>query len=171
VVVESDGADTLRAQMHWRYLRAARAKHNVNSIKAHAKELAKLSPDNPDIVIDAAPALKEIGMPDDAKRLFAAAYARRRAELAQRPDDPERKNNLAWLCARCGENLAEARELAEAAMRAEPENAAYLDTAAEVYFGLGDVKRAVELETRALELRPDDPFMREQLGRFRAGKK
>ena len=52
-------------------------------------------------------------------------------------------------------------------MAALPENAAYLDTAAEAHFRNGDAKGAVRMETRALELRPNDAFMQEQLARFK----
>jgi tetratricopeptide (TPR) repeat protein len=166
----AQGLAALRAEMHWRYLRAARAKNNLNSIKAHAKELAKLSPLNPDIATDAVPALKEIGRPDDARRLFAAAYSIRKSQLAEKPDDPQRMNNVAWLCARCAENLDEARTLIDAVLKAEPDNPAYLDTAAEVNFRLGNLDEAIRLETRALELRPYDPFMRGQLERFTKAK-
>ena len=165
--------NALEAEMHWRYLRAARAKNDANSITAHLKELARLMPDNTDIVVDAVPLLRERNRPDDARRLFESAYATAKSILSHSPDDPVQMTQVAWLCARCGERLDEAKRLVDGALARDGDNPGYLDTAAEVEFQLGHVEEAIRLETRALELRPADPFMTEQLNRFRdkAGRK
>jgi tetratricopeptide (TPR) repeat protein len=157
----------LEAQMHWRYLRAARAKKDANSIKAHLKELLRLRPASPEIAMDAVPLLLELNRPDDAARLFEAPYAAEKSALDARPDDPLRMNQLAWLCARCGQRLDEAQRLVAAALARDEDNPAFLDTAAEIQFRLGHNDEAIRLETRALELRPNDPFMTRQLDRFR----
>jgi tetratricopeptide (TPR) repeat protein len=157
----------LEAQMHWRYLRAARAKNDASSIKAHLKELLRLCPASAEIATDAVPLLAEMNRPDDAARLFEAPYAAEKRALNARPDDPVRMNQLAWLCARCGQRLDEARRLVDAAIARDKDNPAFLDTAAEIQFRLGRVDEAVRLEARALELRPDDAFMTSQLQRFR----
>ena len=52
------------------------------------------------------------------------------------------------------------------ALRVQPENYAYLDTAAELNFALGRVEEAVRLEKRALAIKPGDAFMEGQLRRF-----
>jgi len=163
----ANAAAALEAEMHWRYLRAARAKKDANSITAHLKELARLMPDNSDIAVDAVPLLRERNRTDDARRLFDSAYATAKSALARSPDDPLRMNQVAWLCARCGERLDEAKRLIDAVLARDGDNPGYLDTAAEVEFQLGHVDEAIRLETRALELRPADPFMTEQLNRFR----
>jgi tetratricopeptide (TPR) repeat protein len=159
----------LEAEMHWRYLRAARAKNDANSVKAHLKELARLRPARPDIAMDVVPLLKEMGRSEDAATMFGTAYQVVKADLEGRSNDARRLNDLAWLCARCGEHLEEAVKLAQAALAIDPDNAAYLDTAAEAQFRLGKVQEAILLEARAIELRPDDPVLREQLERFKAG--
>jgi tetratricopeptide (TPR) repeat protein len=79
-------------------------------------------------------------------------------------------NELAWLCARSGEKLQEARELAERAVIAAPGEGAYLDTLAEANFQLGNFDNAIRLEQAVIELEPGDPFMVQQLERFRRGK-
>jgi tetratricopeptide (TPR) repeat protein len=158
----------LEAEMHWRYLRAARSKQNANSIKAHLKELLRLKPDNPDIALDVVPLLREQGRTEDAAALFAAPYQAVKADLAAQPGNPQRMNTLAWLCVRCGQHVDEALKLAEAAVALDPDNPAYLDTAAEANFQSGNVDRAIKLESRAIELRPTDTFMKEQLQRFQA---
>jgi tetratricopeptide (TPR) repeat protein len=159
----------LEAEMHWRYLRAARAKNDANSVKAHVKELVRLRPARPDIAMDVVPLLKEMGRSEDAAAMFGAAYQVVKTDLEGRTNDARRLNDLAWLCARCGEHLEEAAKLAQAALAIDPDNAAYLDTAAEAQFRLGKIKEAIQLETRAVELRPDDPVLHEQLERFKAG--
>jgi len=46
-----------------------------------------------------------------------------------------------------------------------------MDTAAEANFRVGNIDEAIRLETKGLEGRPNDRFMREQLERFKAAKK
>lgn len=45
-----------------------------------------------------------------------------------------------------------------------------LDTLAEVHFRRGEAAKAIEVETRALELSPEDAYLKEQLARFREGR-
>jgi len=75
-------------------------------------------------------------------------------------------NNLAWLCARCNRRLTDAMKFADQAVAAEPDNSAYIDTDAECHFRAGDKADAIKLETRALQLTPNDTFMMGQLQRF-----
>jgi tetratricopeptide (TPR) repeat protein len=77
-------------------------------------------------------------------------------------------NNLAWLLARSDVNLDEALKLATRAIELDPENAAFLDTAAEANFRAGNAPEAMRLEQLALEQNPDDGFMTRQLERFRS---
>jgi predicted Zn-dependent protease len=79
-------------------------------------------------------------------------------------------NNLAWLCARCDQKLDEALDLSKQAVAAQPDNAAYIDTLAEVHFRRGDAAEAARLESQALRFKPDDEFMQRQYLRFKAGK-
>jgi tetratricopeptide (TPR) repeat protein len=154
------------AEIRWRYFRAARAKGDAAEMRKQLDELLKLPCDNADMVPDVVPALKQMGRAEDASRLFATAYASMKARMDAEPGEAEHMNNLAWLCARSDERLEEALKLATAAVQAAPDNSAYLDTAAEVHFRLGHAEEAVRLEKRAIELRPNDGFMREQLKRF-----
>lgn len=160
--------DEVRALVHWRSFRALKEK-DAEKARAHLEQVLKLMPRNIEITMDMVPHLKEKGRHDEAAKLFKLAYDEMRTELDGEPENPEHKNNLAWLCARSGERLEEALELSEQAVEAAPFNPAYIDTLAECHFRLGNAKKAVELETRALEIWPDDQFMREQLERFRAG--
>ncbi|HVT89203.1 MAG TPA: hypothetical protein VHD56_10155 [Tepidisphaeraceae bacterium] len=103
----------------------------------------------------------------DAERLFNDAYLNSRQRLAIDPDNPEYLNNIAWLCARCDQKLPEALDFAKRAVLAEPYEASFIDTLAEVNFRVGNAAESVKLEIRALDLEPNDAFMTRQLARFR----
>ncbi len=156
----------LLAEVHWRYLRAAKAAGDEKEAKRCLDELAKLAPADASIILRVATDLKEAGRPDVAKKWFDAAYADAKTHLDADRNNVELMNNLAWLCARCGEKIDEAVSLSQRAIAMEPDNAAYLDTAAEAQFRAGHAEEAVRLETRALTLHPGDTFMRAQLERF-----
>lgn len=162
------------AEIHWHYLRAARADHDLPAIQSHLEKLMDLNKldqvlaDDPDLATDLVPTLDDMGQHADADKCFNAAYTDLKKAISEQPDNAEAKNNLAWLSARCGRNLDEAIKYANDAVAASPGNAAYLDTAAEANFRAGNSRRAVELETAALQLRPEDAFMIRQLRRFKA---
>jgi len=84
------------------------------------------------------------------------------------PESAGHHNNLAWGSAKCGRRLDEAFEHARQAVRLAPENAAYLDTLAEVHFQRGDRDEAIRLIRRCIEMEPENQHFREQLVRFRA---
>ena len=157
----------LWAEIHWHYYRAALAAGDKAEMDKRLATLAPMLPDDVEIALDVIPALLERGRKADAAKFFARPYALLRAAADQKPDDPERMNSLAWLCARSHQHLDEALKLMTQALKAQPDNYAYLDTAAEVHFHLGNFDRAVELETRANERNPGNAFLQSQLDRFR----
>jgi tetratricopeptide (TPR) repeat protein len=75
-------------------------------------------------------------------------------------------NNLAWLFARCHRRLDDALQHALRAVELDPDNAAYLDTLAEAHFHLGDRDAAVRHSRLAVQRRPQDTTLQEQLRRF-----
>jgi tetratricopeptide (TPR) repeat protein len=161
----------LVAQVHWREFRAARAAKDEKTMNQKVEALITLSPSESSIALDLVPYLKEHGKTDDARAMFNKAFEAAHAKLAVDPMNPEQMNEVAWLCARCDERLDDAVRLATRAVTLAPESYAILDTAAEANFRAGNAKKAVELETRALELKPNDKFMLEQIARFKAGVK
>ncbi len=167
--IEGDATVHAREQMLWRRLRVARAAGDAREADELVDELARLGVADADVLHELIPELVARGREEDAQRLFEAAYQLFKVSLEQAPQEAEPMNNLAWLCARAGRRLDEALRLASRAVELEPDNAAYLDTLAEVHFARGEAARAVELEQQALRLRPGDPFMQRQLARFRAG--
>ncbi|MEZ0265333.1 MAG: hypothetical protein ACAI43_11450 [Phycisphaerae bacterium] len=161
-----DAEDMIWAEVHWHAFRAARAERDDARAAERAGRLLELLPDDEPIALEVLPWLVDRQRGADAAKLLAKPYASSKKRLSEKPDDPERMNNLAWLCARAGQNLDEALALATRATAAKPENYAYLDTLAEVHFRRGDRAKAVATERRALALKPDDPFLLEQIKRF-----
>jgi tetratricopeptide (TPR) repeat protein len=164
-------AGLLRGQIAWHDFRAARDAGELAAAEKHLAELLVLKPTTSRVVLDVVPHLKSVGRERDAQALFEHAYAFARQRLDAAPDDAGAMNELAWLCARAGERLDEALELATRATTIAPANASYLDTAAEANFQVGRIDEAIRLEQAAVELEPTNAFMREQLERFEAARK
>ena len=91
--------------------------------------------------------------------------------LARGENDASNLNGLAWVCAENGVFLPEALQAAERAVALEPKNTGIMDTLAEVHFRMGNAAKAVEVESRALSIEPNDSYLSQQLARFRAGGK
>lgn len=88
-------------------------------------------------------------------------------------DDPGELNSFAWWCFENDLNLDEAYELAMRGVElsgSDGDKANILDTAAEIAFKQGRVDKAIELESRAVELSPDRDAFKQTLDRFKAGK-
>lgn len=156
----------LRQEISWHYLRAAKKKGNLTEVQHRLDELAGDVPNNPDIANDVVPMLRELGREKEAREMFDSVYRTLQQTTANGADVPMPKNNIAWLCARCGQRKGEALKLAEEATKLMPDNAAYLDTLAEAHFQLGHYEEAARIEARVVNARPGDRFLREQLERF-----
>ena len=91
--------------------------------------------------------------------------------LARGERDASLLNGLAWTCATHDIFLPEALRAAERAASIEPRDVDVLDTLAEVHFRLGNADKAVEVETRASRIDPKSTYLKEQIARFKAGKK
>ncbi|HYO09006.1 MAG TPA: HEAT repeat domain-containing protein [Tepidisphaeraceae bacterium] len=164
------GDDDVWAELHWRRARAAQKRGDVAAAEQDLKNLKQFTPSNTDTAIGIVNWLKETNRPAQARDLFDRIYEAAKIRLDASPAKAGPRNDLAWLCARTGERLKEARDMAQAAVDEMPDNGAFLDTLAEATYRLGDRDKAIELELRAMQLSPDKKFMTEQLERFRAGK-
>ena len=80
-----------------------------------------------------------------------------RRALAQRPDDTDAMNNLAFLLAQTGDSLDEAVKLAREAVSKAPKNPAYLDTLGYVYLKRDQNDDALEIFTNLIRKYPNDP--------------
>jgi tetratricopeptide (TPR) repeat protein len=157
----------LRQDIDWHYLRAAKAKGDNAEVQRRLEALLAGVPlTNPDIANDLVPMLRDMGRTDEAKAMFDQVYETLQKNWNEWPGHPMPKNNLAWLCARCGERKEEALKLAEEATRAMPDNAAFVDTLAEANYQLGRYAEAARLEAKVMAARPNDRFLRTQFERF-----
>jgi tetratricopeptide (TPR) repeat protein len=85
--------------------------------------------------------------------------------LALQPDFAEAQNYLGYMWAEHGMKLDKARELIEKAVKAEPKNAAYLDSLGWVLFKLDRPKEALSYVLKAVELNQEpDATLFEHLG-------
>ena len=161
--------DDVYAELHWRRARAAQQAGDIATSDQQVARLLQFTPASNDSSINMINWLSQTSRAAQAKALFEKIYqqAHARVESAQSKAGPQ--NDLAWLCARTGQRLEEALQLAKAAVDEQPENPSFLDTLAECHYRLGQRDEAIRLETRALELSPESTFMREQLERFRKG--
>jgi Flp pilus assembly protein TadD len=96
--------------------------------------------------------------------------AMRRA-LSGGVNDASSLNGLAWVCATSDMFPPEALTAAERAVTLEPKETGILDTLAEVHYRMGNAAKAIEVETKALALAPTDNYLKEQIARFKSGKR
>lgn len=148
-------------------IRLLASQGETDNLKPLLDELAAASPSDFDVAIEVCNVLTE------HKRPEAAAVSKTIADrLSAEAEETtaEFSNNLAWFLARTNQRLDEALKLAERAVKLEPDMYAYLDTLAEVHFRLGNVDKAIRVQTRAAQLAPKDPHILSQLRRFKTEK-
>ena len=161
----------IKNEITWHRLHAARDAHDAVTTEKLLSQLLEIPTPNTSVAIEVVDTLKSQGRRHEALAYFQKAYQLQNDRLAMRLKMANNLNEFAWVCARCGERADEAVKMAQRAIAIEPENYAYIDTAASAYFASGDVGRAIEFEKRALTMRPADQFMGRQLVRFQESKK
>jgi tetratricopeptide (TPR) repeat protein len=166
-----DAMRELQIELAQHRLHAAQAKGDSAEAGRQVDELLRLGPHDEQAALDLVPELKARGRGAEAKQLFESVYLPVKARIDAGEVDPTLMNDMAWLCARCGEHLDEALDLSNRAVAAVPDNPAFLDTNAEAHFRKGQAAEAARLESAALKLQPGDRFMERQLKRFQAGAK
>lgn len=100
--------------------------------------------------------------------LIERATGELRRDLGNPPEDADACNLFAWLVGNTHGNLDEALRYSQRSLELAPNNGAYYDTLAHVYFAQGDWDRAVENQVRAHELDPHSGLIAKELQRFRA---
>jgi len=92
--------------------------------------------------------------------------------LALSPDFDEAQNYLGYMWAEHGENLEQARDLIARALKAEPDNAAYLDSMGWVMFKLNQPREALDYMLKAVAASEEpDATLYDHLGDIYAGLK
>ncbi len=115
------------------------------------------------------PALRKVGLLKEYDAWFNESWHRLAQVLAAYPLADNTRNTAAWFAARSLRNLDEAERLITQALAANPRQAAYLDTMAEIQFAKGNRPQALEWSRAAVDCLPDDPQLRQQQERFRNG--
>jgi tetratricopeptide (TPR) repeat protein len=107
----------------------------------------------------------ELGATSERKGDYAQAEQYFEKSLQFAPDFAEALNYLGYMWAEHGVKLEKARELIEKAVKAEPKNAAYLDSMAWVLFKLNQPQEALPYALKAAELSEEpDATLYDHLG-------
>ncbi|MGI9488449.1 MAG: tetratricopeptide repeat protein [Geminicoccaceae bacterium] len=84
--------------------------------------------------------------------------------LELQPEQPFVLNYLGYSWVDQGENLDEAEDMLNRAVKARPDDGFIVDSLGWVHYRLGDYEKAVEQLERAVELQPGDPVINDHLG-------
>jgi len=105
------------------------------------------------------------GIMEKRKRIDEAAVAFRHV-LRIHPGDPQAANYLGYMWAEAGVRLDSAKTLIETALEKDPENGAYLDSYAWVFYQMGDYEKALHYMKKALDQESvhNDPVPYEHIG-------
>lgn len=99
-------------------------------------------------------------------KLIAAAASELHRMIGEFPQEATYCNQFAWLIGNTEGDFDEALRFARKAIEMEPDNGAFYDTLAHVYYGKGDYQNAVKYQTRAAELEPHSGLIIRQLKFF-----
>jgi putative PEP-CTERM system TPR-repeat lipoprotein len=95
---------------------------------------------------------------------YAAAEAKFREVIKLQPDNPLALNNLAWTLAQLGK--PEALGYAERANKVLPDQPPFMDTWAMILAQRGELPKAIELQQKAVSMRPNNYGMRLALAKM-----
>ncbi|MGJ8673310.1 hypothetical protein [Rubritalea sp.] len=96
------------------------------------------------------PSLLKVSLKKERDRWFRASWEKLENELKMFPEAHNTHNTIAWLGSRATSNLPDSMRHSEIALRIQPNQPAYLDSLAEVYFAMGDRKSAIKTSHKAL---------------------
>jgi len=138
---------------------------NDLEIEEYKKSLGIL-PEDQNLLIRLADAYNEIDDKDNAEKYLKEL-------LAIDPDNASALNYLGYLWAEQAKNLEEAKEMIERALEKDPNNGAYIDSLAWVFFQLGETEKALEEMKKSVALVQNDPVIYDHLGDvyFKLGEK
>ena len=142
----------------------------IKDAERRLEELQKINPSDSSMLEDIYQLLVDSGNSEGADKLFQTTYLISKSTVNRFPDHGQHNNNHAWLLSRCAKKLDEALIHANKAVSIDPDNGAFLDTLAEVYFQLGNRSKAIEVSKKAVELLDGDKQVKRQLERFKTGK-
>ncbi len=106
----------------------------------------------------------ELGSSFERSKAYDEAAEAFRKVLELKPDDPSAANYLGYMWAEQGIKLDSAQVLLETALKDNPENGAFLDSYAWIWFKKGDYEKAYHYIQKALEYVNDDAVLYSHLG-------
>lgn len=112
------------------------------------------------------PAVRNAGLITEHDRWFGDSWNSIFEVVQEYPRSDNTLNTAAWLASRACRNLDQAEELLKKALAMNPNQAAYLDTMAEIQFAMGKRAKALDWSRQAMNYRPDDVMIRRQHERF-----
>lgn len=160
----------VRSRMHYFFACHFLAQGNLAEHRRYLQLAIRDDPRNIDALIAAwqladAPA----DFREEIRHLILRARSQLERLLAESTDPEEQAsflNQLAWLVGNTKGNLDQALNWAKRAVELHPENGAYWDTLAHVYYHRGEWEKAIEAQTRAVALEPGSAFLARQLELF-----
>ncbi len=164
---EAEGYPLLSQVIHKVQARAALVEGQAETVTAELAGCEKLMPAEIRATIDLVPALHRAGMQQLASNMFDRALEVHHKVIEEFPTSATYLNNAAWLCARCQRRLDDALTMAQKAVELMPDEAAYQDTLAEVYFQRGEREAAVAAAQKCVELAPANKMFATRLAHFR----
>lgn len=160
--------DQLRARMNYFQACHWRAQGDEAQQRQHLEQALALDPKEVDSLI-AAWKLTEAPPEFRAKvRLLLQRASNELHREVSNSEDANTYNLFAWLVGNTQGDLKEALRCSQKSVELAPNNGAYCDTLAHVYFAQGDWDNAVKYQTRASELEPHSGLIAQELQRFRA---
>ncbi|HEX3358476.1 MAG TPA: hypothetical protein VHS31_15995 [Tepidisphaeraceae bacterium] len=152
---------------HYHALRFAISQQDEREADKQALAIAKTAlPEDTAFALAAIPILQANNHKQEADDFFNKAYTAAHRALDEAPNNPQRLNTIAWLCAICNQRLDEALPLALRATKLDASDANLADTVAEIQFRKGNVDEAIREIHRAIELDPKSDYFKTQLKRF-----
>jgi tetratricopeptide (TPR) repeat protein len=113
------------------------------------------------------PVLREAGLHNELQTWFMESWNFIEGVIEKYPKSHNSRNTAAWFASRAGIKLKEAEKYLLEAIEMSPEQAAYLDTMAELKFAQGNRKAALEWSQRSVSFAPFEDMIRSQYERFR----
>ena len=101
------------------------------------------------------------------KRFYTIAIEHCERALILNPKGINLMNRLAWLYAKKSIKLELALELINKAIKVSPKRADFIDTLSEVLFIQGKVVMAESAISKAIKLKPNNSYYKQQLRRFK----
>ena len=113
------------------------------------------------------PALRLCGAVKQHNQWFEESWAAMMKLRDKFPMDDNIRNSAAWLAARSKRRLDDAEKESTEALRLRPNQSAYLDTMAEIWFARGNREKALEWSEKSIRSEPGATALREQYYRFK----